>query len=293
MNSIVLVLFFTLGGIAQASKSSELYARWGKLKQPIAGKAESIGVYSAGCLSGALALPMDGIGYSVMRPSRLRYYGHPDLITFVQNLGAQMHTKKMPRLLVGDLGRPRGGPMISGHASHQSGLDVDLWFHLASRKPKGRERETWSSPSLVVKNKKVKPGWTKNHRQLVVMAAAKPEVERVFVNPAIKKDLCEKFPSADWQYKVRAWWGHDDHLHVRLFCPKENAGCRPQDPLDPKENQCGETLAWWFSKEAEEEWAAKRKQIAEREFPELPKACAQMTEAQEHQLALTKEHESQ
>jgi penicillin-insensitive murein endopeptidase len=260
------------------TRSASLYALWGKIEQPLSGKPDPIGVYGAGCIAGAEALPLDGPGYSVMHPSRLRYFGHPVLLQFLKNLGEEMHARKLPRVLIGDMGRPRGGPMISGHASHQIGLDVDIWYRMSKKKPSAKEREAWGSPQLVRKNRRVTPGWTNAQRQLVELAASAPEVERVFVNPAIKQDLCRKFPDAPWLYKVRAWWGHADHVHARLYCPKESPDCRPQEPLDPKEKQCGAELAWWFSKEAEDKGKEKSKEIAERNFPELPHQCERMTE---------------
>ena len=33
-----------------------------------------------------------------------------------------------PGFLVGDISQPRGGPMFTGHASHQIGLDADVWL---------------------------------------------------------------------------------------------------------------------------------------------------------------------
>ena len=33
-----------------------------------------------------------------------------------------------PGLLVGDMAQARGGPMLTGHASHQVGLDADIWL---------------------------------------------------------------------------------------------------------------------------------------------------------------------
>jgi penicillin-insensitive murein endopeptidase len=259
-------------------ESKALFALWNQIQTPLQGETSSIGVYGAGCIAGAETLPLDGKNFSVMHPSRLRYFGHPELTQFIKSLAEEMNAKKLPRLLIGDMGRPRGGPMISGHASHQIGLDVDLWYRMEKEKPSAKEREDWGSPQLVVKNKAVTKGWTNKQRTLVALAAANPEVERIFVNPAIKKDLCAKFPDAPWQFKLRAWWGHADHLHVRLFCPKGNASCGKQDPLDPKNNQCGSELAWWFTKEAEEEGAAKNKVIAERGFAELPKECEKMVE---------------
>lgn len=259
-------------------ESKELFAEWNKILKPLSGKTEVFGHYGGGCIVGAETLPMDGKNFSVVRAARHRYFGHPNLIKFIDNLANQMKARKMPRLLVGDLGRPRGGPMISGHASHQIGLDVDLWFRMSKRKPTKKEREEWGSPSLVKNNRYVTKGWTNDHRRLVMLSAEAPEVERVFVNAGIKKDLCEKFRDAPWQYKVRAWWGHDDHVHVRLFCPEGSPNCQKQEPLDPKNNQCGAELAWWFSEEAVAEGAAKKDQIAQRGFPALPKECERMVD---------------
>ncbi|MGZ3694214.1 MAG: penicillin-insensitive murein endopeptidase [Bdellovibrionota bacterium] len=285
MKANILVIFTAFLGATTAmaahtpEENRELFALWNKIEKPLeTSKVNSIGDYGAGCIMGAETLPLDGTNFSVMHPSRLRYFGHPVLVSFIKNLSEEMSAKKLPRLLIGDMGRPRGGPMISGHASHQMGLDVDLWYRMEKHKPSAKEREEWGAPQLVKNNRSVTKGWTKQQRTLVTLAAASPDVERIFVNPAIKKDLCEKFPDAPWQYKFRAWWGHADHLHVRLFCPKDSASCKKQEPLDPKNNQCGAELAWWFSKEAEEAGAEKSKQIAERGFPELPKECEQMVE---------------
>lgn len=260
------------------TRSASLYALWGKIDSPLPGKPDPIGVYGAGCLGGAEALPLDGPNYSVMHPSRLRYFGHPLLTQFLRNLSDEMKAKKHARVLIGDMGRPRGGPMISGHASHQIGLDVDVWYRVSKKKPSAKEKEDWGVSQYVRKNRYVTKEWTNTQRDLVELAASAPEVERVFVNAAIKADLCKRFPDAPWQYKVRAWWGHADHVHVRLYCPKDAPNCRPQDPLDPKEKQCGADLAWWFSKEAEEKGKENSNKIAERGFPELPAACEAMTE---------------
>ena len=64
-----------------------------------------------------------------MRLSRNRNWGHPELIALVEKLAvdAQEHDG-WPGLLVGDISQPRGGPMLTGHASHQVGLDADIWL---------------------------------------------------------------------------------------------------------------------------------------------------------------------
>jgi len=49
--------------------------------------AQSISTYTAGCLRGAEALPVTGNGYQMMQLSRVRFYGHPDLLGFFEKMG--------------------------------------------------------------------------------------------------------------------------------------------------------------------------------------------------------------
>jgi penicillin-insensitive murein endopeptidase len=88
--------------------------------------------------------------------------------------------------------------------------------------------------------------WTPAHGALIRAAAEDPKVQRVFVNAAIKKALCrEAGGDGDWLNKVRPYWGHDYHFHVRLACPSDSPDCKPQDPVPPEEG-CGKDLDWWF-----------------------------------------------
>ena len=278
----ILLLLSVVGSAAAAAPardpamSASLFRLWGKALKPAPGQAEPIGSYSAGCLAGAAELPQDGPGYSVMRLSRKRYFGHPELITYIQDLGATLKAEGMPLLLVGDLGRPRGGPMLSGHASHQIGLDVDLWYHLSHKRPSKKDRERWGATNLVKKDGKMHRLWTDQQRKLVRLAASAESVDRIFVHAGIKRDLCQKFPDAPWLGKLRPWWGHADHLHVRLKCPAGSAECQAQDALPAGDTGCGTELAWWFSDEAREEGAKKSAAHAGRQFPALPESCGRL-----------------
>ena len=49
--------------------------------------------------------------------------------------------------------------------------------------------------------------------------------------------------------KVRAYWGHNYHFHIRIKCPAGDAACEPQDPVPPGDG-CDKSLAWWFTDEA-------------------------------------------
>jgi penicillin-insensitive murein endopeptidase len=271
-----LPLFILLLGMISECSSSPVANDWAMIKQTaqISDSAQSIGSYTAGCLSGAVSLPANGTGYQLMRPSRGRSYGHPDLIRFIEGLAQTTHLQQWGVLLIGDLGQPRGGPTPSGHRSHQTGLDVDIWYLLsqqaATRSLEFNERETWSAPSVLdTKSDAISDNqWSPAHEKILEAAARRPEVDRIFVNPSIKRLLCTRKSASDWLRKVRPWWKHDDHFHVRLKCPLNNKNCTGQEPL-PESDGCDASLAWWFSEEAKSPVPAAKKP----EPPALPALC--------------------
>jgi penicillin-insensitive murein endopeptidase len=155
-------------------------------------------------------------------------------------------------MLYGDLAQPRGGPMPGGHASHQSGLDADIWFHKFSpkRKMTDRQREHLYGRSVLRKNflEIDERKWDETYTKQLMWFAGQPETERIFVNAAIKRRLCKQFPGDPRLARLRPWFFHDDHFHLRLKCPENEPGCMPQKPAEGIE--CEEKdLAYWFSKE--------------------------------------------
>jgi penicillin-insensitive murein endopeptidase len=222
---------------------------FGKVLLPSSGQTRSIGSYAKGCLAGAVALPIDGPHWQVMRLSRNRNWGNPELVSYIEKLSADAATVGWRGLLIGDMSQPRGGPMITGHASHQIGLDVDIWFtqmpdHQLSRD----EREQMAATSLLTKGRlAVDPAkWSDADARVLKQAVSYPVVDRIFVSAAIKKQLCETTGTdRAWLRKIRPWWGHDDHFHVRLACPPGMASCEPQQPVGPGDG-CGAELDAWF-----------------------------------------------
>jgi penicillin-insensitive murein endopeptidase len=230
-----------------STPAKELFAR--KMK-PVPLAARSIGFYSQGCLAGAVALPINGSTWQVMRLSRNRNWGHPQLIGFLEHLAGKAKKIGWNGLLVGDLSQPRGGPMLTGHTSHQVGLDADIWLTpMPDRTLSREEREFMSAVNMVREDRlDIDPEvWTHERTELIRTAAQDPDVERIFVNAAIKKALCrEAGPDRDWLAKVRPWSGHDYHFHVRIFCPADSPQCKPQPPPEPGDG-CGHELDYWFS----------------------------------------------
>jgi penicillin-insensitive murein endopeptidase len=191
---------------------AEVAAPWGAQRTPGPGPARSIGAYSAGCVDGAVALRVSGRGYEVMHLERRRRFGHPVLIDFVRRLGAEVKRKRLGVLLVGDLGQARGGPSLSGHRSHQTGLDVDIGYAFPRwalrRSPTRKERETTGAPAVVdLATLKLTPFWQPRVLRLLEQAASDPAVDRIFVNPVVKREACAKArPGTEWLRKLRPWW---------------------------------------------------------------------------------------
>lgn len=232
-------------------KAPNLPARelFGRKLTPLPGPARPIGSYADGCMTGAVALPISGPTWQVMRLSRDRNWGNPELIRFLERLGANARKVGWNGLLIGDMAQPRGGPMISGHSSHQIGLDVDIWFKPMPDLPLTREDREFMRAVNVVGldglevNSKV---WTPAHMAVVKAAAQDPRVTRIFVNAAIKKEMCKDAgKDRAWLAKVRPWWGHSEHFHVRLSCPARSPLCKGQPPVPPGDG-CGHALDFWF-----------------------------------------------
>ena len=257
---------------------------FGAARLPAVAKPQSYGFYSKGCFTGGVAIATDGPTWQAMRLSRNRRWGHPAMIKLIEKLSRDAVADGWPGLLLGDISQPRGGPMLTGHASHQIGLDADIWFTpMPDRRLSAQERENMSATSLIRNgthfvNDRL---WTPAHERLLKRAASYPEVERILVNPGIKKKLCDTVTGdRGWLRKVRPFWGHDYHFHIRIGCQPGSNGCKAQDAT-PNDDGCGKPLAWWFT---EEPWRPNKNPDAPKArdimtMASLPKQCRAVLEA--------------
>ncbi len=266
-----------MGGVARtmiaalllATTLSPVYAE--NALTPAPGSPDSIGSPANGCVVGAQPLPVSGPGWEVLRPSSNRNWGNPFLIAFLEDMAAK--SRPLGTLLIGDLGIARGGPMASGHASHQLGLDVDILFRLATGRITEDEREHPVFDEVIAGGGMNKSLWGAPQVALLRQFANDPRVERIFVNPVIKRDLCRTVTGdRGWIHKIRPWWGHAAHFHVRLSCPPGDRDCVPREAI-PEGDGCGAALDWWFKPEA-----AKPKPRPPGPKPELPAACKAILE---------------
>lgn len=258
--------------LATVLPSSWAATDWQKATQPLAGPVTPIGSYANGCIIGAQALPLEAPDYQVMHPDQHRYYGHPLLIQFIQRFSQQQAQLTGGVVLIGDMGMPVGGRFSSGHASHQIGLDVDIWLQIPRQRwspgqllhPQPLDLVTADDKSIVARH------WSQDIDSMVRQAARDPQVARIFVNPAIKQQLCLNAGSdRQWLNKVRPWFAHRAHMHVRLHCPTASPECEEQAP-PPAGDGCGAELQSWFLPAQPNSGPIKRSP------PLLPAACQRL-----------------
>ena len=206
------------------------------------GASEAIGFYSNGCLAGGVELAETGPTWQAMRLSRNRNWGHTELIDYLQTLSTNVAANtSWPGLYIGDLSQPRGGPMLTGHASHQIGIDADIWMLPPDRLNLTEdERENLSSISVrAQRGASVNGNWTADHAEVLRLAATDPRVERIFVTTGVKVWLCQNVTGdRSWLSHIRPANGHHYHFHVRLRCPSGDRDCVNQAP--PQGDGCQE-----------------------------------------------------
>jgi penicillin-insensitive murein endopeptidase len=286
----VLLLTIALAVPAEAEKlANKLF---GAMAAPSYDDPMPIGSYAKGCAAGLIQLPETGATWQAMRLSRNRNYGHPVMIQYLMDLSATARAIGFGQgLYIGDISQPRGGPMTSGHSSHQIGLDADVWMlPPASLALSEAAREEISSiPVRSADQRTVTANWTRVHHRLLKEAASDPRVDRIFVAAAVKIEMCKTATGADkkWLQKIRPVAGHDTHFHIRLKCPKGARLCETQKPtvaeLSKGGDGCDATLMWWVTdylnppksdgKKPRDEDAPKKKGARDFTLADLPKQC--------------------
>ena len=285
-----LIVTCCLAAPAQAEKlANKLF---GAMEVPSGQDSMPIGSYAKGCAAGLVELPETGPTWQAMRLSRNRNYGQPEMVQFLMDLSGTARDIGFGRgLYIGDISQPRGGPMTSGHASHQIGLDADIWM-LPPRSLSLTDAQREEISSSVVRSddqRSVTENWTNVHRELLKQAASDPRVDRIFVAAAVKIEMCKTAKAKDkkWLQKVRPVAGHEAHFHVRLKCPKGARLCETQTPtvadLSKGGDGCDETLTWWVTdylnppkadpNKPKDEDAPKKKGPREFTMADLPKQC--------------------
>jgi penicillin-insensitive murein endopeptidase len=290
--SLIRTFLLTLLFAAPVQAESLANKLFGAIDAPSLQDPMPIGSYAKGCAAGLWELPETGATWQAMRLSRHRNFGQPEMIDYLIDLSETAAAIGFGKgLYIGDISQPRGGPMTSGHSSHQIGLDADIWMlppQSLSLSESARE-DISSIPVRSADQRSVTANWTKVHHRLLKEAASDPRVDRIFVAAAVKIEMCKTAAAADkkWLQKIRPVPGHDTHFHVRLKCPKGARYCETQTPtvgeLSKDGNGCDDTLTWWVTDYLDPPKATGKKPVEEdpprkkgaREFTmaDLPKQC--------------------
>ena len=279
--TLILALILGLGAVGSGVQAQQLAKQqFGAMRNASTQKAAPFGSYAKGCIAGAEQLPETGPTWQAMRLSRNRNWGHPETIDFIKDLSA--YAVKQPGwngLYIGDISQPRGGPMLSGHRSHQLGLDVDIWMLPTSQLNLSRkQRENISSVSLRRDGGAyVNTSWSGAHHRIMKKAAQDKRTARIFVFPGAKVQMCkDEKGNRKWLRKIRPWWGHHYHFHVRLACPKGARGCVNQSP-PPRGDGCADAQKWVddiLNPPPPKPNAPKPKPRRELRLADLPQQCA-------------------
>jgi penicillin-insensitive murein endopeptidase len=279
--TLILAFIFGLGAVGSGVQAQQLAKQqFGAMRNASTQKAAPFGSYAKGCIAGAEQLPETGPTWQAMRLSRNRNWGHPETIDFIKDLSA--YAAKQPGwngLYIGDISQPRGGPMLSGHRSHQLGLDADIWMLPTSQLNLSRkQRENISSVSLRRDGGAyVNISWSGAHHRIMKKAAQDKRTARIFVFPGAKVQMCkDEKGNRKWLRKIRPWWGHHYHFHVRLACPRGARGCVNQSP-PPRGDGCADAQKWVddiLNPPPPKPNAPKPKPRRELRLADLPQQCA-------------------
>jgi penicillin-insensitive murein DD-endopeptidase len=227
------------------------------------GGSLSWGSHSQGALLGASSLPFEGAGYQVHPDWRIRgrSFAVDELVRGLSHTFAQVE-QSFPGSVahVGDLSVRRGGDS-SMHRSHESGRDVDVFYYAADREGRpltdlpamlrfagdgsvvgwsgskpGKHpheslpdvqfdrRRNWALVAALLSESSIEVQWIFIHQPLADLLLQEAEQEKA--DPALLARAREIL------HQPTDSRPHDDHMHVRVFCPVPDRmfGCFDKGP---------------------------------------------------------------
>lgn len=210
----------------------------------------SCGHAADGALIGGVALPAEGDGYAIVGPwrHRGRRFAAPELVDLVRRVAARVAREHPGSVLaVGDLSR-RGGGKVRGHRSHQSGRDVDLIYYAVGADGRpfaqdgymgGYREDMWALSARaprpasrirprhfdLVRNWALVRALVADEAGLVTKIVVSPRVERWLIEHAVRSGEKPALIARAAALMNRPLYvrGHNDHMHVQIGCPADDA----------------------------------------------------------------------
>jgi penicillin-insensitive murein endopeptidase len=223
------------------------------------GTSVSFGGSSGGALHHGVCLPVQGDGWRIPHrwAARGLHYGTDELVTLIVR-AARRVTRESPGepLVVGDLS-PRAGGDSAWHRSHQSGRDADLIFFAVDAGGRPVRVDTMDryladgslAPRTLRAGEQAPPlrFFDVTRNWLLVRALVEDpdiDIQYLFIFDPLRQKLLDHAAAIGEPPAVIARAGallhqpsdslpHDDHLHVRIFCPPSDRalGCRDRGIL--------------------------------------------------------------
>lgn len=198
---------------------------------------EAVGFYSNGSLKDGVSIIDRNIDVQKLFISRKKLFATEELLELIDEASLFLKTnfKSAEPLALGDLAAVNGGK-AARHASHQNGLDADIVYLKVNEKPQDSNNPEWAE-NFVTKNGVSKNFHTARNFELLKYLASKDNVERIFVDTLIKKELCmfvnitenaKTLSNLEFLRKLRPANLHQTHFHVRIACPKTDLNCISQ-----------------------------------------------------------------
>lgn len=202
--------------------------------------AASIGYYSDGRQQDASTISMQGEGYIKIFQHRHNSFGAPSMIAALEAVAKQLKSKypAKDRIQIADLSSKQGG-FLEGHGSHQNGLDVDIAFirmDQTEQAPNYDQNATSGFKEVFVKGGKLTANFDViRNWELIRLLVETKRVQRIFVDPAVKRKFCGYLQEKGLLQASRATLSrvklepdHTEHMHVRFYCPSESPQCKSQ-----------------------------------------------------------------
>lgn len=204
-------------------------------------RSSAVGFYTDGSVETSAVFPDSGPGFVKIFRLRKRGYGTATLVRTISLAAAAFRTQYPTgdRLQIGDTSDWNGG-YISGHASHQNGLDADMGYlqtNKVERDPNNSGPNGFSE--IFVKNGAVTANFDIPRNWAILRnLVARGNVSRIFVDPVIKSTFCKKAAAIDPTLsaanrnevlrRIRPYGNHADHFHMRIKCPVGHKKCVAQ-----------------------------------------------------------------
>jgi len=204
----------------------------------LAPTSQAIGFYSKGELKFADKMASESTHHIKLFLPRNRGFGTLMLINIAMEASSILNANfpAGERVQFGDMSNKDGG-FLSGHNSHQNGLDVDVSYMRMDYREQDQFDIDGFDENFVIKNI-LSPNFDMERNLFIFKSLVSTnKVNRIFVDQVIKNAICEHVIKIGQRElyretlrRLRHWPNHLNHFHLRLVCPSDSSKCEEQTP---------------------------------------------------------------